>query len=318
MSFLRSSQPRGRRQVLSVEAVEGRVLLSPLYGGRGSTPPAPFVQNHHSQTAGAAQQGSDSGMGHKVASNVIYTTIGGAPQALDVYVPDAAPPAGGWPVILAVHDGGWRKYSKDEYAPHVVPEFTSSGYAVVIPNYSLSSPGRPTWPANIDQLGQALQWINQQAGTYHFDTGKVAAFGSSAGGNLAALLGAGVGESGTARVRAVVDFYGPADLKALRSQSPALFKVADQFLGPKAQSLYTSASPISNVKPGDPPVLIVQGTTDHVVPVVQSIAYAKALSAAGVPNQLILVPGFGHGFYFDVGKGNLAPGVVSFLQRSLN
>ena len=66
-----------------------------------------------------------------VDRNITYTEANGQVEQLDVYVPVGTPPVGGWPVILAIHGGGWRKQNKDDYGPRIALAFVPHGYAVV-------------------------------------------------------------------------------------------------------------------------------------------------------------------------------------------
>jgi acetyl esterase/lipase len=250
--------------------------------------------------------------GGKVASNVVYTTLGG-PQTLDVYAPNGVAPARGWPVVLAIHGGGWRRFDKSQYARKVAGPLVRDGYAVVAPDYLLSAPRAPSWPTNFKQIQQAANWVRASSAAYHFDSSRIAAMGESAGGHLAALLGT---DSPGAPVRSVIDFFGPTDLGTLAAQSPLARPAVVQFLGAQpeqAPALYAAASPVDHVAPGDPPMLILQGSADAIVPAVQSRELAAALDTAGVPNQLQIIAGAGHGFGIDM----VLAEVTGFLRQTL-
>ena len=146
--------------------------------------------------------------------------------------------------------------------------------------------------------------------------------GESAGGNLAELLGTDPGPSGTGsastQVDAVIAFSAPADLTALYAASPWAGRAAAQFLGGSPRQVpaeYAAASPIDHVAPGDPPMFLVHGLEDPLVPVDQSRAMAAALDAAGVTNQLVLVPG-GHDLDFPVHYANLTRRILEFLSAT--
>ncbi len=247
--------------------------------------------------------------------NLVYTAPGEPEQRLDIYVPRGEAPEGGWPVVLAIHGGGWRRYSKEQYAARVANPLLRAGFAVVAPNYSLSAPGRPSWPVPRDQLRQAVRWIHTQADRFQLNDQQIAAMGESAGGHLAALLGTAPGEPDS-RVQAVIDFYGPVDLVSLPDQSPEAKFAINQFLGGAAFDLAQrrAASPLDHVSPDDPPVLIVQGTADTVVPRAQSDAFAEALGQAGVPYRYVLIPNAPHGFALNVNGRSLMPSIVEFLR----
>src|SRR5262245_7702552 len=66
---------------------------------------------------------------------------------LDLYRPSERAPAAGWPVIVALHGGGWRGGTKGGDFGRMVATFAEHGYAVASVDYTLSRPGAPSWPA---------------------------------------------------------------------------------------------------------------------------------------------------------------------------
>ncbi|MHB1558752.1 MAG: alpha/beta hydrolase fold domain-containing protein [Isosphaeraceae bacterium] len=256
--------------------------------------------------------------------NVPYPTPTGTFERLNVYSPAGPPPPGGWPVIVAIHGGGWRRLNKTGYGDRIASAFVPNGYVVVAPNYVLSAPGRPTWPSNLEDVRAAVGWVRSNAAALGINPGRVVAMGESAGGNLAELLGTDPGPPGpggvSTQVQAVIAFSAPADLPALYAQSPWAGRAAAQFLGgtPRQVPLeFAAASPIDHVAPGDPPMLLVHGLQDPLVPVDQSRSMANALRADGVPVQLFLVPG-GHNLDFPVGQRNLIRPLLEFLDSTWN
>lgn len=253
-----------------------------------------------------------------VVRDVVYRNVPGDRQVLDLYEPTTPLPEGGRPVIVAIHGGGWRKFSKEEYEPTVAP-FTNLGYIVAVPNYRLSRPGSPTWPTNFVEVSDAVRWVRSHAADLGANPDKIAAMGESAGGHLAALLGTDAEPS--ARVQAVVDFYGPSDLASLERVGGDASLPIRQYLGAKPSenpTVYSDASPISHVSADDPPFLIVQGTNDPVVVPSQSRRLASRLSAVGVPNRLVMVRGAGHGFGLKINGLNLLTQIDRFLTSTLH
>ncbi len=263
-----------------------------------------------------------------VYRDITYTAANDQPEQLDVYVPKGPAPTGGWPVILAIHGGGWRTKDKRDYGSRIAMAFISHGYAVVAPNYPLSSPGNPTWPLNLQDLMTSVSWIRGNAGAFGFNSREITAMGESAGANLANLLGTGSSTAGIAgpmapdAVEAVVSFSSPTDLTALYNASPAAGKAVAQFLGgsPTAvPGLYATASPVGQVSPGDPPTFLVHGADDPLVPDSQSEELSAALTAAGVRNQLVLVPGAGHDLDFPINTPRiLIFQILEFLETTWN
>ena len=147
------------------------------------------------------------------------------------------------------------------------------------------------------------------------DPRRIAAIGSSAGAHLALLLGSfSVGNP--SGVSAVIDFYGPTDLRVLHDRRSSADRAIDLLLGgtpAMVPSLYEEASPLRHVAPGGPPVLLVHGDADALVPPDQSTAMAAALASVGVPNKLLFVSGARHGFGLVSGGRELAPEIVDFL-----
>lgn len=227
-------------------------------------------------------------------------------------------------MIIAIHGGGWRRLDKSGYGRRIAAAFVPQGYVVVAPNYVLSAPGHPSWPENLDDVRSVVSWVRANADHLGIDPDRVAAMGESAGGNLAELLGTDPGPSGTGsastKVNAVIAFSAPADLGALSASSPWAGRAVAQFLGGTPRQVpaeYAAASPIDHVAPGDPPMLLVHGLEDPMVPVGQSRAMAAALDSAGVAHQLLLVRG-GHDLDFPVHYANLTRRLLEFLNTTWN
>jgi acetyl esterase/lipase len=254
--------------------------------------------------------------------NLAYPTPSGPSERLDLYLPNSPSPPGGWPVLIAIHGGGWKRLSKTGYGARIARTFVPSGSVVVAPDYALSAPRRASWPTNLEDLQGVVSWVRTSAGALNIDPNRVAAIGESAGAHLAELLGTDPGPSGSAgvstRVNAVIAFSAPSNLPVLYRQSPWAGRDIAQFLGGGPRRIparYAAASPIDQVAPNDPPMLLVHGREDALVPSSQSQAMSAALSAAGVRNQFILVPG-GHRLDFPAQYSELIPRVLEFLATT--
>ena len=97
-----------------------------------------------------------------------------------------------------------------------------------------------------------------------------------------------------------------------------------QFLGgpPTAvPSSYVAASPVDQLSPDDPPTFLVHGASDTLVPVSQSEELATALTVAGVPNRLVVIPRAGHELDFPIRTPrirNLVFQILAFLDATWN
>ncbi|HEY4153424.1 MAG TPA: alpha/beta hydrolase, partial [Pseudolysinimonas sp.] len=153
-----------------------------------------------------------------------------------------------------------------------------------------------TFPAALNDVRAAVSWMRDpvQVGRFNLDPARVAAFGGSAGGNLASLLGttgSGPLTDGT-RVSAVVDLSGPVDLTG-QDVKPGFVAVQLAFLGCTAEAgcaVAREASPIFAASADDPPFFIAN-STNELIPIEQSERFAAALRGAGVPATFVSVTG---------------------------
>lgn len=115
--------------------------------------------------------------------DVCYSTVEGKRLLLDILRP-AEQLDQPIPVIVEIHAGGWAYGEK--YAERNRP-FANLGYFTVSLNYRLAD--EAIFPAQIDDVKQAIRWLKTQADTYHIDPQHIGIWGVSSGGHLAALLG---------------------------------------------------------------------------------------------------------------------------------
>jgi acetyl esterase/lipase len=237
-----------------------------------------------------------------------YVDSGHARQKLDLYLPEKS--EGKLPVILWIHGGAWAAGSKDQ-CPAV--RYTKEGYAVASLGYRLSSDA--IFPAQIEDCKAAVRWLRAHADQYHLDSAHFAAWGSSAGGHLVALLGAS-GEAGefevganldqSSRVQAVCDFFGPTDLLQMDAHAiPEARLKHDPANSPESRliggaiqenkSKAARANPIGYIGKQTPPYLIVHGDKDPTVPHHQSELLFDALKKAGISAHFHTIKGEGHG-----------------------
>lgn len=246
-----------------------------------------------------------------VGFDVAYVPNGHPRQKLDIVVPLSDQKK--LPLIIYIHGGAFRTGSRKDGVPR---GYTSLGYAVASIDYRLS--GDAVWPAQIEDCKAAVRWLRAHAAEYGIDPGRFAAWGVSAGGHLAAMLGTtgGVKEfevggnlAASSRVQAVVDYFGPTDflqMDAHRLPNGQLHDPADspesELIGGPLQlnkDKAARANPITYVTGDDPPFLICHGDADPLVPHHQSELLEAALRRAGVPATLYTVKGGGHGRFSD-------------------
>jgi acetyl esterase/lipase len=250
--------------------------------------------------------------GTRVLLGVPYAVIPGIrPLELDLYLPQGDRAA---PVAVFLHGGGWRLGSRRSAGPafpgpSLFEEVAQAGLAVASVDYRLS--GEAVWPAQVHDAKAAVRWLRARASELGLDGDRVTAWGESAGGHLAALLGltaddaaleGDVGVSGpSSRVSAVAAWYPPTDLAGFAADAGADPRDAAtreaQLLGaPPATNADAAAqaSPVTHVSPAAPPFLLLHGEADRFVPHVQSQRLAAALCAAGADVDLHTYPGADH------------------------
>jgi acetyl esterase/lipase len=241
-------------------------------------------------------------------------------QKLDVYLPDEG--EGPFPVIVSIHGGAFMSCDKADVQVLPMLEGLKRDYAVVAVNYRLS--WEATFPALVHDVKAAVRWIRANAQRYHLAPEKIAAWGGSAGGYLASMLGtsAGVQEledlslgnsEQPSHVQAVVAWFGPTDFLKMDEQlaerglppepgtehsgagSPESLLLGEQIT--KVPELVKAANPETYITSAAPPFFLQHGTMDAVVPVQMSINFAAKLEQVLGKDrvQLELLEGAEHG-----------------------
>lgn len=227
-------------------------------------------------------------------------------QTLDLYVP---PGKGPFPLVFWIHGGGWHSGDKLESGIHLALKFLPKGFALASVNYRLTADS--AFPAQIEDCNAALAYLRHRADSFLIDPDRVGTLGHSAGAHLAALM-ACTGKDkrfssdplASLRVQAAVCWAIPADLDRDRGKWPASSMMHNPASAPLwgffPSKLYDGAfarmaSPASYVHEDIPPVLIVHGLQDELVPPGQALAFAESLKKAGVPTTIRVVPNRGHG-----------------------
>lgn len=108
-------------------------------------------------------------------------------QRLDLYLSTQKPVQGkARPLIVFVHGGAWAHGDKRDYR-FVGEAFTRFGYDVAVMNYHLAPQHK--FPVYVDDLAQALTYLDQQQHKLGISTARIALMGHSAGAfNIASLL----------------------------------------------------------------------------------------------------------------------------------
>jgi pectinesterase len=116
--------------------------------------------------------------------NIVYTSYGNRKMHLDIYTPPKKNKL--YPTVLLIHGGGWRSGNRQMEIP-MAQFLASHGYIAATVEYRLSI--EALYPAALIDLKAAIRWLRANSGLYNIDTNKIAIYGCSSGGQLAALLG---------------------------------------------------------------------------------------------------------------------------------
>ena len=251
----------------------------------------------------------------------VYAVSHGRKMKLDIYRPKHV--TGPMPVIVFTHGGGWAIGTRRIIEPAFVRQ-VKRGYALVSISYSLT--GKASWPTQIHEVKSAYRWVRAHAEDFGFDPARMIAAGGSAGGHLAcvaALSGPGLLEgnlgetSASSDVSAVVAFYPPTDLSCIHGKGRLGRRSVEALLGGSfetKQDTLKEATPETYSRADGPPVYLLHGTIDHVVPYAHGPALINAITDAGGIAELVTLPGVAHADWrFNSGKP--LAGIEAFLDR---
>ncbi len=224
---------------------------------------------------------------------VANVSIPGSGSAVDVCLPPGSGAEGAArPAVLAVHGGSWARGDRAHEAWRAVCEWLAvEGFVGVSVGYRLA-PEFP-FPAGVDDVAAALASTQDPhfAARFGIDSARVALFGGSAGGNLAALVGLRDSLSGAGAVSAVVSLSAPLDLTAGAAVSPEFERPTLDYLG--CESLAScpaahAASPQHAISSHAPAFLVVHGREEQLIPFGQAETFVSALQRAGAEVEYLV------------------------------
>lgn len=212
--------------------------------------------------------------------------------------------------------GGWVSDHSmiKSFGADVEKAFAEGGFTV----FSVVHGAQPRYKVAeiVDQVQTAVRFVHAHAADYGVDTNRVGVTGISSGGHLALMIAG----SANSPVNAVAAIAPPTDLADWGKPGFMLTELPQMAVfipalgidpsGPKSdvETAVRKLSPITYVTAKYPPTLIVHGDADNVVPLQQAKAMDQALTTAGVPHKLEVIPGGGHD------DKTFGPGVMKALQ----
>ena len=275
----------------------------------------------HAQLSPSASFATHALNDYQIFPNLTYITASGVDVKLDIYQRRGV--TAPQPTLVFLHGGFWAAGSKDAALMSLLPWF-EMGWNVVNVEYRLARVALA--PAALEDCLCALRFLNNNAKTYFIDTSKIVVSGESAGGHLALSLGIIPETAGFDRecagaplpkVAAVINWYGVSDVNDV-VDGPHRANLAMQWMGslPNRDELARKVSPLTYVRAGLPPVLTIHGDADTTVPYPQAVKLHEALGKAGVPNQLLTIPGGKHGGFTPDQRTRIFLTIREFLAKN--
>jgi len=267
----------------------------------------------------------------EIQRDLVYAEVEGKPLEIDLYMPRARKLGMRPPLVIWMHGGSWLFGTHHDCR---IDWLAEEGYAVASIAYRTSLEAK--WPAQIHDTKAAVRWLRENESKFGYDASRIAAVGMSSGAHLALMMGmtngdgdyeGAIGDSflDSSDVGAVISYYGPTDLSATSDQ----VMIADWpghpirlLLGsaPTADpNLARGASPYYSIREDGPPVLLIHGEDDFVVPSGQSERFHKAYLEAKQESSLVVVADAGHyggSQYF--GREGPRKQVLDFLRKHLS
>jgi len=249
---------------------------------------------------------------------IVFAGEGGQPCHAWYY-----PPPGGdrpdAPLLLRAHSGptGMARTGLNL----AIQFWTSRGWGVLDVNYGGSTGFGRAYRQRLDGLWGVVDVADcAAAARYLVETGRadprrIAMEGGSAAGFtvLALLCDSDVLAAGACR-------YAVADLEAMARQTHRFeARYLDRLVGPwpEAAATYRERSPLGRAKAITAPVIFFQGLDDRVVPPDQTERMALSLGERGVPVEVHLFPGEGHGFRDGAVQQRVLEATEAFFRRHL-
>lgn len=248
--------------------------------------------------AGAASAAADA----EIVPDVVYGHKDGMALTFDVLKPRTGANGAG---VLYMVSGGWvSRWSPPADVATRFQSLIDRGFTIFVVRHG-SSP-KYFIPEIVADVRRATRFIRFHASTWGVDPTRLGAYGGSAGGHLALMLGTASDDGDptaeesflkmSSRIASVVAYYPPVDLRtwargAIPIQEGQRFPALNF-----PREVAPDYSPLVFVTRDDPPTLLVHGDQDELVPISHSERIQAAFQDAGVTSEFITIQGGTHGF----------------------
>jgi acetyl esterase/lipase len=234
----------------------------------------------------------------------------------DIYKPGTS---GLHPAVLMVHSGGWSAGSRVEF-DGIAQELAARGMVGISVDYRLIGQANVGPNEPVADVIAALNYLKTKAASLNVDPSRIAIFGGSAGGHLAAMAATEAGNG----LKAAVILWGPSDLNVPTSTfSTEGEKLVKAYLNGLQDPLaLKQLSPYWRVKPGPKQDiaanwLLIHGSADELVPVAQSRAMKDQLTKNGTSVEYLELAGQGHNPTTTEAIDSITKTIYAFLEKQL-
>ena len=269
----------------------------------------------------SAQGAASTTVPPRITKDIPYTSDSTGSYRADLYQPSSP---GSSPALILIHGGSWRSGHKTELRKLAL-DLAAHGYVC----FSIDYDTHPrSFPYSWQESRAAVAFVRSHAAEYHVDPARIGVLGTSAGGQLAALVAvapggpaslskttadaspggdassaasttpsakasAAIAGSATIPVAAAVIYNGGYDLH------PKAYLLR-RYLGGRCDAIPAvckDASPDDHIHAGAPPIFVGHGTADHLIPYSQATGFIERLRAAGDPVTPFAATGAGHSYW---------------------
>lgn len=212
------------------------------------------------------------------------------------------------PGLVIIHGGGWRAGSKDvDVYQKMMVDYAGMGYVVINVNYRLT--GEAAFPACIEDVKCAVRWLRAHAKEYGVDPERIGSYGHSAGAHLSLMLamcsdtagleGDGGWDEYSSRVNVAAGGSTPTKIEGGRfDTNPAFW-------------------PVGYIANDQPPLLLVHGVDDQVVPVKGTDEFVEKMETVGASIEYLRIDSVGHGVAYHLKLEETEPVIRDFFAKHL-
>ena len=291
---------------------------------------------------------------YTVNANVTYRTASNQQLKMDVYYRRGVTTP--QPTLVYMHGGFWVAGTKETAIAGLLPWLEMGWNVVNVEyRLGVATDASTLAPAAVDDCFCALRFIAALPANYNIDKSRIVVTGESAGGHLALAMGiipesAGLGRecagaatppaAGGARgagpaapaaaapaapaslppipkVAAIINWFGVTDVPDV-IEGPNRQAAAARWFGDMANPLDVArkVSPLTYVRTGLPPTITIHGDADRTVPYPEAVRLHEALAKVNVPNQLVTIPGGGHGGFTADERVKIYVAIRDFLAKN--